>query len=206
MPSGPPGPQPCSSLSVARRRRDPISILLMRMPAQSMPSAAASMACRWPSSWPPPECVTSRPWSWRSRSLLGGGSGLPRPGHGTPRCPDRQQTLRYAIDWSYDLLAPQEQALFRRLAVFVGGFTLEAAEAVVNSAGDAAIDVVEGIAALVDQSLLQQEEGPDGASRYGCWRQSASWPWSNWRRAERRRRSRMPTPRTSSPSLSGPAP
>ena len=75
--------------------------------------------------------------------------------------------MRYAIAWSYDLLAPQEQALFRRLAIFVGGFTLEAAEAVVNAAAEAPIDVVEGIAALVDQSLLQQEEGHAGTSRYG---------------------------------------
>jgi predicted ATPase/DNA-binding CsgD family transcriptional regulator len=86
---------------------------------------------------------------------------------GGPRdAPGRQQTLRYAIAWSHDLLAPEERALFRRLAVFVGGFSLEAAEAVVNSAGDATIDVVEGIAALVDQSLLQQDEASGGASRY----------------------------------------
>src|SRR6185436_18607803 len=44
----------------------------------------------------------------------------------------RQQTLRALIDWSYDLLSPAEQALFRRLAVFAGGFTLEAAEEVVS--------------------------------------------------------------------------
>src|SRR5215203_6354274 len=76
---------------------------------------------------------------------------------GGPRdAPDRQQTLRYAIAWSYDLLTPAEQMLFRRLAVFVGGFTLEAAEAVVNTGGDPEVDVVEEIAALVDQSLLQQ--------------------------------------------------
>jgi non-specific serine/threonine protein kinase len=87
---------------------------------------------------------------------------------GGPRdAPDRQQTLRYAIAWSHHLLAPEERLLFRRLAVFVGGFTLEAAETVVNYAGDTTIDVVEGIAALVDQSLLQQEEEPGGASRYG---------------------------------------
>ena len=95
-----------------------------------------------------------------------GGSALHVLAGGPRDAPDRQQTLRYAITWSYDLLAPQEQALFRRLANFVGGFTLEAAEATVNSAGEAALDVVEGIAALVDQSLLQQEEEPGGASRY----------------------------------------
>jgi DNA-binding CsgD family transcriptional regulator/tetratricopeptide (TPR) repeat protein len=80
--------------------------------------------------------------------------------------PDRQQTLRFAIAWSHDLLTPEEQALFRRLAVFVGSFTLDAAEAVVTSAGEAAIAVGDGIAALIDQSLLQLEEGPEGTSRY----------------------------------------
>jgi predicted ATPase/DNA-binding CsgD family transcriptional regulator len=87
---------------------------------------------------------------------------------GGPRdAPDRQQTLRYAIAWSHDLLVSEERVLFRRLATFVGGFTLEAAEAVVNNAGDAEIDVIEKIAALVDQSLLQQEDESGGASRYG---------------------------------------
>ena len=95
-----------------------------------------------------------------------GGSALHVLAEGPRDAPDRQQTLRYAIAWSYDLLAPREQTLFCRLAVFVGGFTLEAAEAVSNATGDTAIDVIEGIAALVDQSLLLQEEGPGGQSRY----------------------------------------
>jgi predicted ATPase/DNA-binding CsgD family transcriptional regulator len=87
---------------------------------------------------------------------------------GGPRdAPNRQQALRYAIAWSHDLLVSAEQTLFRRLSIFVGGFTLEAAEAVVNTGGRADIDVVEGIAALVDQSLLQQEEEDAGTSRYG---------------------------------------
>jgi predicted ATPase len=95
-----------------------------------------------------------------------GGSALHVLAGGPRDAPDRQQTLRYAIAWSYDLLAPVEQALFRRLAVFVGGFTLEAAEAVANTAGEAAIDVIDGIAVLVDQSLLQPEVS-GGVSRYG---------------------------------------
>ncbi len=63
----------------------------------------------------------------------------------------RQQTLRAMIEWSHDLLTPEEQALFRRLAVFVGGWTLEAAEAVCN----ADVDVLQG---LVDKSLLQRRD------------------------------------------------
>jgi predicted ATPase/class 3 adenylate cyclase len=75
--------------------------------------------------------------------------------------PERHQTLRGAIAWSYDLLGEAEQSLFRRLSVFVGGCTFEAAEAVCNGEGDPEIDVLEGIATLVDHSLLLQEEAPD---------------------------------------------
>ena len=68
--------------------------------------------------------------------------------------PARQQTLRGAIDWSHGLLPPEEQALFRRLAVFAGGCTLDAAEQVC----DADLDL---LGSLVDKSLLQQRsEGP----------------------------------------------
>ncbi|MGH2599042.1 MAG: ATP-binding protein, partial [Dehalococcoidia bacterium] len=78
--------------------------------------------------------------------------------------PARHQTLRAAIAWSYELLAGEEQALFRRLGVFLGGCTLESAEAV---AGDPqpTIDLLEGIASLVDQSLLVREETPNGEVR-----------------------------------------
>ncbi len=80
--------------------------------------------------------------------------------------PARQQTLRNTIDWSYHLLEAGEQALFARLAVFVGGCTIEAAEAVCNGDGDLPMEVVSGVAALVDKSLLRQAEGPNGESRF----------------------------------------
>ena len=70
--------------------------------------------------------------------------------------PLRQQTLRAAIGWSYDLLDPTAQALFARLGVFVGGFTLEAAEAVCGP------DALDGIAALVEQSLVTRRAGRFG--------------------------------------------
>jgi predicted ATPase len=70
--------------------------------------------------------------------------------------PTRQRTLRDEIAWSYDLLTSEEQKLFRRLAVFVGGFTLEAAPVVGNAQGDLAIDVLDGVASLVDKNLLRQ--------------------------------------------------
>jgi predicted ATPase/DNA-binding XRE family transcriptional regulator len=70
--------------------------------------------------------------------------------------PERQQTLRDAISWSYELLDPGEQALFRRLAVFAGGCTLEAVEEVCGSEADeqAESSVLETLASLVDNSLL----------------------------------------------------
>ena len=85
---------------------------------------------------------------------------------GTSDLPARQQTLRATIDWSYSLLDPGEQMLFVRLAVFVGGRTLEAAEAICNCSDDLATDVLDGIQSLVDKSLLQQEDGPMGEPRF----------------------------------------
>ena len=77
---------------------------------------------------------------------------------GARDAPARQKTLRDTIAWSYDLLDAHEQRLFRRLSVFVGGCTLEAVEAVCTALGDAAGQVVDGVASLIDKSLLQQTE------------------------------------------------
>ncbi len=76
--------------------------------------------------------------------------------------PARHQTLRAAIGWSYDLSTGADQRLFRQLSVFVGGFTLDLAEAVCGSTLDAEVDVVEGIGRLIDQSLLRRQEGEGG--------------------------------------------
>jgi DNA-binding CsgD family transcriptional regulator len=76
--------------------------------------------------------------------------------------PARLRTMRDALAWSHDLLAPREQSLFRRLAVFVGGFTLDAAAAIMGDDGD----VFEGVAALMDHSLVRQETAPDGSTRF----------------------------------------
>lgn len=67
--------------------------------------------------------------------------------------PARQQTLRGAIDWSYDLLEDQDRILFARLGIFVGGFTLQAAESVCNQ--PAALDVLEGVETLLNNSLVK---------------------------------------------------
>jgi predicted ATPase len=80
--------------------------------------------------------------------------------------PQRQQTLRAALDWSYDLLSPAEQRLFRRLSVFVGGCNLEGIEAVCDTKGDLDLDLLDGMASLVDKSLVRQTEEASGDSRF----------------------------------------
>ena len=80
--------------------------------------------------------------------------------------PARQQTLRATIAWSYDLLDPPERALFARLGVFAGGCSLETAEAICGAAGGLEIELFDGIASLVQKSLLRQEEGPGGEARF----------------------------------------
>ncbi len=77
--------------------------------------------------------------------------------------PPRQQTMRDAIAWSYDLLTPDEQAVFRHLAIFVGGFDLETAAAV--SGREAAI--AKHLEALLDQSLVRREERAGGVLQFG---------------------------------------
>ncbi|HEY7031365.1 MAG TPA: LuxR C-terminal-related transcriptional regulator [Thermomicrobiales bacterium] len=109
---------------------------------------------------------------------------LPLLTGGARDVPAHQQTMRGTIAWSHDLLAEDEQVLFRRLAVFVGGFTLDAAEAVCGTEGAGgrgqgagarsaepcpptpAPSVFDGLGALVDKSLLQTETSAVGESRY----------------------------------------
>src|SRR5262249_16655510 len=103
----------------------------------------------------PPQALLGRLRS-RLDVLTGGARDLPA----------RQQTLRTAIAWSYDLLNEGERRVFRRLAVFAGGCTLEAGEAVCNQAGDLGLDVFDGIASLVDKSLLRHEDPVEGEPRF----------------------------------------
>jgi predicted ATPase/class 3 adenylate cyclase len=72
--------------------------------------------------------------------------------------PSRQQTLRNTVAWSYHLLDAEEQRLFRRLAVFAGGCTLEAIEAMCKTLGDQVEPVLDEVASLIDKSLLRQTE------------------------------------------------
>jgi predicted ATPase/class 3 adenylate cyclase len=79
--------------------------------------------------------------------------------------PDRHRTLRNAIDWTYRLLSEGDRKVFERTAVFHGGFTLDAAEAVVVEPGEE-IDGLDALTSLVDKSLLRRVDGADGEPRF----------------------------------------
>jgi predicted ATPase/DNA-binding SARP family transcriptional activator len=109
----------------------------------------------------PPQTLLER-LSSRLKLLIGGAQDLPV----------RQQTLRNTIDWSYSLLTKDEQVLFVRLGVFIGGCTLEAAEAICTLEGspstqaEPALNILEGVESLINKSLLQQEEVENGRPRF----------------------------------------
>lgn len=102
----------------------------------------------------PPQAMLQRLQS-RLKVLTGGARDLPA----------RQQTLRGAIEWSYDLLGDEERKLFRRMSAFTGGCTLEAIEAVCNVEGDVR-DVLDAVSSLADKSLLKQQEGAEAEARF----------------------------------------
>jgi predicted ATPase len=79
--------------------------------------------------------------------------------------PARQRTLRDTIGWSYDLLDREEQILFSRLATFVGGWTIEAAEAVANPDSELGVDTLDALGSLMDKSLIRRSD-PDTESRF----------------------------------------
>ncbi|HEX2517482.1 MAG TPA: tetratricopeptide repeat protein, partial [Chloroflexota bacterium] len=85
---------------------------------------------------------------------------------GNRAAPARQQTLRTLVDWSYGLLTPEERSLFDRLAVFAGGFTLEAAEAVCAGEGLDQTDVLPLLSLLVEKSLVNAGEEEDARVRF----------------------------------------
>jgi predicted ATPase/DNA-binding winged helix-turn-helix (wHTH) protein len=103
----------------------------------------------------PPSAILDRLQS-RLQLLTGGALDLPT----------RQQTLRNTIDWSHGLLNDAERTLFRRLSVFVGGCTLEAAEAVCNTSRDLGIDLFEGLSSLVDQNLVLRVDRDGSDARF----------------------------------------
>jgi non-specific serine/threonine protein kinase len=86
---------------------------------------------------------------------------------GARNLPERQRTLRAAIEWSYGLLDEPERRLFARMSVFAGGADLEAAGAVTNPDGDLGVDALDGLASLVDKSLVRQTDTEAGEPRFG---------------------------------------
>jgi predicted ATPase/class 3 adenylate cyclase len=104
----------------------------------------------------PPEAILER-LERRLELLIGGPVDLPA----------RQRTLREAIAWSYDLLNDAERALFRRLSVFAGGWTIDASEAVANPDGERGGDVLGILGSLVDKSLVHRLPAPSEAVRFG---------------------------------------
>ena len=81
--------------------------------------------------------------------------------------PERHQTIRKTIDWSYDLLNGSEQKLLRRMGVFAGGCTLEAAEAVCDTGKDLGAEIFNVMSSLLDKSLVQQTEQGEHEPRFG---------------------------------------
>jgi predicted ATPase/class 3 adenylate cyclase len=91
---------------------------------------------------------------------------LPFLAGGSRDLPDRQRTLRGAIGWSYDLLSPAVAGLFRRLCVFAGGFTMEAAEATCDPDGELGIETMDGLEALLDAGLVRRRPAMPGDDRF----------------------------------------
>jgi predicted ATPase/DNA-binding XRE family transcriptional regulator len=98
----------------------------------------------------PPKAILTRLLRSEGRTSLRLAAAGPRD------LPPRHQTLRAAIEWSYDLLEAGEQKLFARLGVFAGGCSIAAAEAVCNARGDLPVDALEGVESLLDKSLVRQ--------------------------------------------------
>ena len=124
-------------------------------------SAGASTACRWRSnSRRPGACSVARP---RSSTACTTGSGC-SPAAPAPRC-GASRRLRASVDWSHALLTEPERILFRRLAVFIGGFDLDAAQAVAGATDVERYQVLDQLTLLVDKSLVVAENA-SGRTRY----------------------------------------
>jgi predicted ATPase/class 3 adenylate cyclase len=102
-----------------------------------------------------PEAILAR--LDKSLSLLTGGA---------RDLPARQQTLRGAINWSYDLLDGPERILFRRLSIFSGGWTFETAQEICDPTADMGLDVIDGLMSFVDKSLVRRDDSPTGDPRF----------------------------------------
>jgi len=124
---------------------------------------AIELAAAWVKVLPPQAILTRLPP--RLPLLVAGGRDLPA----------RHQALRAAIAWSEDLLGPEERAVFRRLAVFAGGFTLEAAHAVATA--DLPVDTLTVVTALVNKSLLRPDPSKTAEPRFGMLETIREFAW-----------------------------
>jgi predicted ATPase len=115
----------------------------------------------------PPKALLTR-LAGHPGGAAGTGTALPLLVGGARDLPERHRTLRSAIGWSYDLMSPAEQRLYRRLGVFVGGCTAAAAQAVCNARNDLGVEVTEGVLSLLDKNLLKRKDvaGGDEEPRY----------------------------------------
>ncbi|HEX8230496.1 MAG TPA: tetratricopeptide repeat protein [Chloroflexia bacterium] len=138
--------QAVSSFRLTEENARPVAAICARL--DGLPLAIELVAAR--SKLLPPRAILSRLIGSEGRTSLHMAAG------GARDLPPRHQTLRAAIEWSYDLLEEGEQKLFARLGVFVGGSTIAAAEAVCNAKGDLPVDVLEGVESLLDKSLVRQ--------------------------------------------------
>ena len=165
---------PSVALFLERARAGALNLPLRKQtPGLSRSCASGWTACRSLSSWRLPACRRCAPAVLLARLRLS----LGVLGEGPRDLPARQRTLRDVIAWSYDLLAEENKALFRRLAAFSGRCTLAAASAVcglgLGGEGARALgtgpssfpDLLDGLIALVDSQLLEVVEtvGPAGA-------------------------------------------
>ena len=152
----------CSSSSIVRRRSSPgfeltpeneeaVAAICRRL--DGLPLAIELAAARV--KLLNPQAIVSR--LEKRLDLLTGGAG---------DLPERQRTLRDAIEWSYNLLEPTEQTLLARLGVFAGGCTVELADAVAGE-GMAFGESFDTLASLVDKSLVRQWDGAEGEPRFG---------------------------------------
>lgn len=138
--------QAVSSFRLTEENAGAVAAICARL--DGLPLAIELVAAR--SKLLPPKAILARLMRSKGRTSLYLAAG------GARDLPPRHQTLRAAIEWSYDLLEAGEQKLFTRLGVFVGGSTIAAAEAVCNARGDLPVDVLEGVESLLDKSLVRQ--------------------------------------------------
>ena len=108
--------------------------------------------------------------------------------------PDRQQTLKAAIDWSYNLLSEQEQLLFNRLSVFAGDFSLEAVEEVCSDEKLKKEDIIALLSQLVDKSLIYADRQEDESVRYRCLEPLRQYSLQKLFESGRRRKAEETTP------------